>query len=496
MDEYKSEISQSIIIGLEEKVAKDSYGKYLKKVTLRKVRGFADRTVTFDFPVTALVGPNGGGKTTVLGSAALAYKSVLPRRFFAKSGKYDASMQNWSIEYEVIDKTISARGPISRAARFTTSKWSRDSVLDREVKTLGVDRTLPATERAQLKKAIGGKFAALKEVQLSAEVAEHVARILGKQIEGFQQLYLDTAGNVTLFSGRTHRDVQYSEFHFGAGEASVIRIVAGVETAMDGSLILIEEIENGLHPVATRRMVEYLIGVAKRKGCQVIFTTHSNDALAPLPSKAIWAAYSGEVLQGKLDVRALRTITGQIHAKLAIFVEDRFAELMVATALRSHGGIELDAVKIHGMGGADPAIKVNNQHNIDPTSSFPSVCVLDGDQAHRVDASERIFALPGHSSPEAHILGRVLERLDALAAKLAMYLQLSLHQQERVKEVVRQRAMTNWDRHVIWEQIGADLDFTAGNIVASAFLTAWALEFPEEVNDLVESLGDLLPRRE
>lgn len=130
-------------------------------------------------------------------------------------------------------------------------------------------------------------------------------------------------------------------------------------------------------------MVEYLLDVAKRKSCQVIFTTHSNDALGPLPPKAIWAAYNGEVLQGKLDIRALRTITGQIDASIAIFVEDEFAEKMVTTALRYHGNIELDGVKIHGMGGTSPAIKVNAQHNLDPTSDFPSVCLpmqrQDGD---------------------------------------------------------------------------------------------------------------------
>ncbi|MGW4889704.1 AAA family ATPase [Streptomyces murinus] len=106
MADYRSEVRQSVITDLEAKVSKESYGKYLKRLTLRKLRGFTDREVTFEFPVTALVGPNGGGKTTVLGAAALAYESVAPGRFFAKSGKYDASMQNWSIEYEIIDKEL------------------------------------------------------------------------------------------------------------------------------------------------------------------------------------------------------------------------------------------------------------------------------------------------------------------------------------------------------------------------------------------------------
>ncbi len=495
MSEYKSEIRPSVIADLETKVSRDSYGKYLKKLTLRSVRGFTDREVSFDFPVTALVGPNGGGKTTVLGAAALAYKDVSPGRFFAKSGKYDASMQNWSIEYELIDKSLNPRLPVARTASFKQLRWNRKAV-DREVLVFGVERTLPATERAKLQKAVGGSFTAAKEVQLPPEVTAHAAKILGKPIEGFQQLDIDASGRVTMFSGVTHRGEQYSEFHFGAGEASVIRIVAEVEAASNGAMILIEEIENGLHPVATRRIVEYLVGVAQRKSCQVLFTTHSNDALAPLPSKAIWAALHGNVLQGKLDVKALRTITGQIHAELAIFVEDQFAELMVTTALRIHGGVELDAVKVHAMGGAQPAIKVNEQHKANPTTAFPSVCLLDGDQAEHANSDKRVYTLPGTRSPEAHVLNRVLERLDELAAKLTVALLLPLDQQERVKRVVRQRAVTNWDTHVIWEQIGEDLDFTSGHTVASAFLAIWAQAHTDEVDHLVDELGDLLPRRE
>lgn len=49
-------------------------------------------------------------------------------------------------------------------------------------------------------------------------------------------------------------------------------------------------------------------------------------------------------------VRALSTIRGQLHAKLAIFVEDNFAEMTVTTALCVHGGVEPDAVRVRGMG--------------------------------------------------------------------------------------------------------------------------------------------------
>jgi predicted ATPase len=492
--EYRSEIRDSEISALEEKVSKNSYRKYLSRLTLKRVRSFTDREVTFDFPVTALVGPNGGGKTTILGAAALTYRSVPPSRFFAKSGKYDSSMKDWSVEYQLIDRDLNPRLPVPRTASFKQAKWNRTAV-EREVLIFGVERTVPATERRELVKAVGSKFAAAREIALTDAVATNISKILGKPIEGYNKLFVDAAGRVSLFAGQTQAGDEYSEFHFGAGEASVIRIVADVEAALDNAMILIEEIENGLHPVATRRMVEYLIKVASRKSCQVIFTTHSNDALAPLPSKAIWAAYGGDVLQGKLDITALRTITGQIDAKLAIFVEDEFAELMVQTALRHHGDVELGAIKIHGMGGAGPAMKVNEQHNFDPTASFPSVCLVDGDKAHVADQDKAIYVLPGSTDPEAHVFDRVHERLDTVAARLTAAMLLPLHQQERVKAVVRERAVTNQDIHVIWEQIGEDLDFTSGYTVKTAFLTVWAQENESEVRDLIAPFQDLIPTR-
>jgi predicted ATPase len=494
MSEYRSEVRDSAIAALEDKVSRNSYRKYLKRLILKRVRSFTDREVIFDFPVTALVGPNGGGKTTILGAAALIYRVVPPRRFFAKSGKYDSSMKDWSVEYELIDRDINPRISVSRVANFKQAKWNRTAV-DREVLIFGVDRTVPATERRELVKAMGSKFAANNEIALTQTVAENVSKILGKPIEGYSKLYVDKSGAVTLFAGRNPHGDEYSEFHFGAGEASVIRIVSDVEAAPEGTLILIEEIENGLHPVATRRMVEYLLNVAGRKDCQVIFTTHSNDALAPLPPKAIWAAYTGTVLQGKLDITALRTITGQIDAKLAIFVEDEFAELMTTTALRYYGNVEIDAIKIHRMGGAGPAMKVNEQHNIDPTASFPSVCLLDGDQSSAVDPTRRVYALPGDTAPDAYIFARVLERLDILAAKLTVSMQLPASQQDRVRKVVRERAVTNRDRHVIWEQVGESLDFTSGYTVKTAFLAVWAQEYPDEVRTLVDSFQDLVPKR-
>lgn len=137
---------------------------------------------------------------------------------------------------------------------------------------------------------------------LDKQVSEQVARILGRDVSKFQRSQIST---LQAFYTGGDGTLSYSEFHFGAGESSVIRMVSEIEAASQNALVLIEEIENGLHPVATRRMVEYLIDVALRKSIQSIFTTHSEDALMPLPSEAIWSSIDGKARQGRVSIEAL-----------------------------------------------------------------------------------------------------------------------------------------------------------------------------------------------
>jgi hypothetical protein len=122
--------------------------------------------------------------------------------------------------------------------------------------------------------------------------------------------------------------------------------------------------------------------------------------------------------------------------------------------------------------------------------------VLDGDQRDKTDPERRIFALPGEQPPEAHVFQRVADKLGTEVARLALSMQLPSSAQDRVADVVRNRGLTNRDRHVIFQQIGDDLDFTAEAIVAQAFLAIWAQAYPEEVAELVEQFAEFAPMRD
>lgn len=220
---FQSQIRDSDIRELFEKVDKKSYGKYLLKINIIKARSFEEKSITFDFPVTALVGINGGGKTTILGACACAYKSVRPSLFFAKSGRFDSSMQSWKFEYEAIDKKVKPADIIRRSATFKEYRWARES-LEREVISFGVSRTVPANERSDLSKCRSNSFDVEPEQiqRISQDVSKAVASVLDKDISNFNFLKVDNRGKITLLTGKTVSGESYSEFHFGAGESSII----------------------------------------------------------------------------------------------------------------------------------------------------------------------------------------------------------------------------------------------------------------------------------
>lgn len=490
---YKSEIRPSQINALNDKARALNYEKYLSRVELIKCRAFSNTSIKFDFPVTALIGPNGGGKTTILGACALLYNSIQPRQFFTRNKQLDRDMQNWSISYDVIDRVKSKNALIKRTASFSKEKWYRDT-LERNILFFGVSRTLPAVERRELSK-FTNKNVVFKENEINAlniNIANQIKIVLGKDVSAFSLIKPDKYGNITLLAGKTSDGVSYSEFHFGAGESSIIKMIVGIENAPAQSLILIEEIENGLHPVATQRLVEYLIDAADRKHIQVIFTTHSEYAIAPLPTNAVWAALDGNAIQGKLDIKSLRTITGEINSKLVIYVEDEFAKMWVSSMLRSDTKIAIDAIEIYAMNGDATAVSTSKHHNADPSTKTKSICIIDGDSKQQENEEERIFRLPGEM-PELYIFDKICDVIEKNSARLAMRCMRKYDDADFVKNTIIDIGKTNRDPHLLFSQIGERIGFINENVVREAFLSTWTEIYAENTSSFLEKIYRFLP---
>jgi len=95
MCSHRSEIRHSTIRSLLDKVRRKNYDKYLVSIRLEKIRMFAGATINLDFPVMALIGPNGGGKTTILGVCGCIFSKSIQQKVFQKSRIGDDGMDDW-----------------------------------------------------------------------------------------------------------------------------------------------------------------------------------------------------------------------------------------------------------------------------------------------------------------------------------------------------------------------------------------------------------------
>ena len=484
-----SEIRDSTKTQLLEKVRRHDYGQYLFKASIARIRGFAGEDITFEFPVTALIGPNGSGKSSVLGVAGCAYKPVKPGMFFPKSTVGDESMSGWRVEYDLVDKRLNPRQLIKRTSNFRQAKWVRADVADREVLFFGIERTVPAGEKTRYKQLMRSTYVHRPPLEpLDAEVATQVEHILGKSVADYR---VTRYGSDDKFLVGRSGSSQFSEFHFGAGESSIIRMITKIEQAPQNSLILIEEIENGLHPVVTRRMVEYLIDVAERKSIQTIFTTHSDYALSPLPNEAIWASIAGKLRQGKLSVEALRAVSGRVDKKLAVFVEDEFAKTWVDTILRETLGSDYDQVEVHAVHGDGNAVATHRGHLANPAVLFKSLCVIDGDSQQREDPEVGVIRLPG-AQPELAVFEGIRARLDQDLAILTVSCQRAPEAQNLVQRTIEEVARTNRDPHLLFNQVGIKVGFVPEAIVRGAFLALWVRSNTQFCGDLAAKARALI----
>jgi AAA domain, putative AbiEii toxin, Type IV TA system len=276
---------------------------------------------------------------------------------------------------------------------------------------------------------------------------------------------------------------KYSEFSFGSGEASVLRLIREIETLPEQTLVLIDEVENGLHPLAVERLVEYFIAAAARRKIQVIFTTHSEYALHPLPSEAVWSTLNGRLIQGRLSVESLRALAGRIDKRLAVFTEDLFAQRWLEAVLREGLGERFEEVGVYQVGGDGEAVRIHLAHNENPSIGFESVCFIDGDSKQTDDEASSIFRLPGQS-PELCVFDTVKSTLQKNAAILTAACQRPLSCQQLVTNAVEGVASTNRDPHLLFAQVGALIGLVSEDVVRGAFLSVWIQERADDVKHI------------
>lgn len=408
--------------------------QFLSAVSLKGLRGISGLRVMFDYPVSVIAGGNGSGKSTVLFAAACAYKvpgsgikDFVPSTLFPDYSPELGPYKDEKRQTELAFDYATPEGNLAMRWRRGKSGWNR-SFLGRTggrqperpvyLRTLG-NLSNPSEVRSVLR--MSHMKTAPEESPLTPLQIEFAQRILPFHYSKVVALSRDgekAGGRRNLLFAAQEGGAAYSELHMAAGERALLRLSRRI-AHLKGALVLIDEIEAGLHPWAQELLMLRLQDLALRKDLQIIVTTHSSVVLDSVPREArifLERDDTGRVTMSEPHRDIVQTaLYGRSSETLRLLCEDDAAEGVVRGVMdRLAPQLELkgESVQVGRDTGAEefPG-HVSAFVKFGMVRSF--VFVLDGDKRESdvkakiekkagEDAPPVLF-LPGQGAPEVWV---------------------------------------------------------------------------------------------
>ena len=377
------------------------------------IRGLTPFALDFKYPISAIAGENGTGKSTLLAIAACAYHNAengyrpTGRKnsyytfsdFFVQS-REEVPPDGIHVRYQFLHNQWRGResGPgWQTRMKRVGGKWNDyDLRVRRNVVYFGVQRVVPHYERSTHKSYRTRFIKQTLDDQHRQRICAIAGRILGKTYDTFEK---HTHSKYSLPLAKSG-DVRYSGFNMGAGESAVFEILAALFEAGKGSLLVIDEIELGLHEGAQIRFVNELKELCKEFHCQIICSTHSHVVLTALPPEA---RFFFETIGNRTVVSnpispsyACGRLRGSKVGELDIFVEDELAETILLFGL-PHGLRQ--RVSVTPIGSSSAVIRAMATRYLEGKDNC--LCVLDGDKRSSRSKDRSLFAAYTEKSKES-----------------------------------------------------------------------------------------------
>lgn len=463
--------------------------QFLERVDISGLRGWQGQSVQFKFPVCAVVGENGAGKSTVLKVAASAYERTKETGYYPSDFFLDTHWDTLS-EVELGYALKLGDNSVSFKIKKPTKRWSfPERRYGRQVFWFDVARTLPLDATAGYAKVARLAAGEIATEALSEEFRGKLSYILGREYQDARFAAPDV--NEKRVVGLLRREFgEISQFHQGAGEDTSLDLMRALQEVPQNSLIIIDEVEASLHPKAQRRLINFLIELSRHRRAQVIVSTHSPYILEELPPEArvllLPTTTGPSVVYGASPEFSLTKLDDVSHPEAFLYVEDTFGEIWTREILAAHpeGADLLTHLKISAVGPAN-VVAMMGKLGSEGKLPQPGLGILDGDQELKLGC----ITLPGTQAPEQVVFqglrgsnwGQLHERFGIGAGSLHAYLE---------------DAMLSEDFHRWPERVG-DKILKSKTSVWETMATEWCrVCLTEEVRDaFAASVRAILPAR-
>lgn len=404
---------------------------FLEDVRIRGLRGITDLRVPFAYPVAVLSGPNACGKSTVLQALACAYrvagagvKEFVPSTLFPRFQSKETTVPqdpelDTALEYSYLHNAERLTMRWAKTNRgwnrsFGGRKGAEQPTRNFFMRTLA-NLSNPSEVRSYLQ--LGRQKLTTEDVDAAHLAFAH--RILPFK---YSELKIITHRKKSLYfvrrtSATSGAATGYSEFHMSAGERSVLRLSRDL-TRLNDALVLIDEVETGLHPYIQQQLMYELQHLALRNNLQIVVTTHSPVVIESVPEEARVFLERDRITESVTIKAPYRDIVqkamyGASRNKLSLLCEDDVAEGVVLGVFDTLNPrlslLPSDLVIGRDTGKDEYKAHLKALATFDLLNSF--VFVMDGDgRAKEVELREEakrlgvvppaLVFLPGDHSPE------------------------------------------------------------------------------------------------
>lgn len=361
----------------------------LMSMHIDNLKGIKNLTLLFDKNVTAIMGVNGAGKSTILHALACIYKpykSDEDYKFpFFFTPNPDSSWRNSKFTITYWDEN--SQKEYTREYKKNAERWSPRYVdrPQRDTYFIGIDTCVPEIEKERQTSYIDYKTSLASE-RNADKIVQLAAYILNKD---YDQLNYHKTKKKELLGVHTKSNMRYSSLSMGAGEQRVLMILKTIFMANAYSLILIDEIDILLHIMALKRLIDKLSEIATHRNLQIVFTTHSMEIsklqdfvdiryLHPLKEKTM--------VYDRITPDIVYELSENVEQSIKIYVEDILAET-IANVVVDDLGISRN-VKVVKLGAASNAFVLAASFVLKEEDTSNVFILLDGD-VYRNESEKR-----------------------------------------------------------------------------------------------------------
>ena len=312
---------------------------FLDSIRIFNLRGIGNLPVSFNYPVSVIAGTNGTGKSTVLLGCACAYDipketrnyytpGILFPRFRSRfNPKFSDVAEDSELEYFFSEHGIKVAMSWRRLRAWTKSFMGRRN--ERQPRRPVYLRALSnITNYSEMSSALQIGNQEFDAINLDPDLVAFAYRVLPFR---YHELSLLKIKNRDLLIAQRKDAAPYSEFHISAGERALLRLSKDISQLQD-ALILIDDVEFGLHPQTQRQLMLELQRLAIDHDLQIVVTTHSPVILECVPPEGRIFLDRNEkdiVVQPPYSDIFQRAFYARTQGQLSILCEDTIAEALI-----------------------------------------------------------------------------------------------------------------------------------------------------------------------